>query len=338
MSASISMQHAIRAWAQRHSGTWLESDEAELQQWLAADSEHREAYEKVKTAWALTGALQPTLQSTPSLRSGPRIEPLAARAPASSFKRMALAAGIVLLSVAIGIPLWHSGYRWWNGAQIQLATLKGQPQTFALDDGTTVTLDADSQLTASIGAHRRRISLSHGEALFNVKHDPSRPFEVVTGAGRVQDLGTRFDVEALESSTRVTVIEGRVGVLTARGQVLLVAGQAGGYDNAGDLLPVKPFKEDPRWSQGQRHFDHELLGDVLERVARYHAVKFVFTDSHVRDLRVSGTFRIGDLTLFLRTLAAALPIEPRYRSAEQIEIAAATPPATRGAPGAGDPH
>jgi transmembrane sensor len=339
MISEISMKHAIRAWTQRHSGTWLETDETELQRWLAADDEHREAYEKVRTAWALAGALKPTpgsLQSRPLTGTSPQ------RAHPSAFKRTALAAGIVFLSVAIGIPLWHSAYRWWNGAPIQLATLKGQPQTFALDDGTTVMLDADSQLTANIGAHRRRVSLSRGEALFNVEHDPSRPFEVVTGAGRVQDLGTRFDVDALESATRVAVIEGRVGVLTTRGQALLVAGQAGGYDNAGDLLPVKPFKEDTtRWSPGQRHFDHELLGDVLERVARYHAVKFVFNDAHLRDLRVSGTFRIGDLTLFLRTLAAALPIEPIYRNAGQIEIAAAKSAATRSAPtggGSGDPH
>src|SRR5690242_6535308 len=137
-------------------------------------------------------------------------------------------------------------------------------------------LDADSQLTANIGARRRSISLDHGEALFNIKHDASRPFEVVTSAGRVQDLGTRFDIEALENSTRISVLEGRVGVLTAKGQALLASGQAGGYDNAGNLLPTEPFKEDTtRWSGGQRHFDHEFLDHVLERVARYHAVKFV---------------------------------------------------------------
>jgi transmembrane sensor len=326
MISETSMKRAIRAWTQRHSGTWLEADETELQRWLAAESEHRDAYEKVRTAWALSGALK----SAPSLQRRPQAETAAANSDsatrASLFKKTALAASVVILSVAVGIPLWHSGYRWWNGTQVQLATLKGQPQTFALDDGTTVILDADSQLTANIGSHRRHVSLIHGEALFNVKHDTSRPFEVVTGAGRIQDLGTRFDVEALESSTRVAVIEGRVGVLTASGQVMLIAGQAGGYDNTGALLPVKPFEDDAAgWSRGQRHFDHELLGDVLERVARYHAVKFVFTDSRLRNLRISGTFRIGDLPLILRTLAAALPIEPKYLNAEQIEIAAAAP-------------
>lgn len=320
MTSELAKRQAVRLWTRRHSGTWSASDETELQRWLATSGEHREAYEKVARAWNLAGSLQTAAPASAAPRS-------------PSVKRAALAAAIVLLTVAIGVPLGRTGYRWWNGTQIQLVTTKGQPRNFALDDGTTVMLDADSQVTASIGARRRSVSLNHGEALFNVKHDASRPFEVVTPAGRVQDLGTRFDVEDLESSTRVSVIEGRVGVLTTKGQALLVAGQSGGYDNSGDLLPTRPFKPDvSHWSEGQRHFDHELLADVLQRVARYHAVKFVFTDPRLRDLRVSGTFRIGDLALFLRTLAAALPIEPRYQNAEQIEIAAVAPA------GARDPH
>jgi len=340
MTAALSRQHAIRAWTRRHSGDWCEADEADLQKWLAADAAHREAYEKVGRAWALAGKLKPSdagagvgvdVVAGAAPLEGPQTAGFPARAPVSFVKRAALAAGVALVALAIGWPLYRSGYRWWNGTQIQLATQKGQPRTFSLDDGTTVMLDADSQLTANIGARRRSVSLDHGEALFNIKHDASRPFEVVTSAGRVQDLGTRFDIEALENSTRVSVLEGRVGVLTAKGQALLMSGQAGGYDDAGNLLPTGAFRQDTtRWSGGQRHFDHEFLDHVLERVARYHAVKFVFSDRHLRELRVSGTFRIGDLPLFLRTLAAALPIEPRYLDAEQIEIAAATPAVPRG--------
>jgi transmembrane sensor len=330
MTSEISKQHAIRAWTRRHSGDWREADEADLQKWLSADSEHREAYEKVGRAWALAGKLQPSAAAGASaagavpLPSSPAESPR--RTPSRAFKRAALAAGIAVVAVAIGWPLYRSGYHWWNGTQIQLVTQKGQPQSFSLEDGSTVMLDADSQLTANIGARRRSASLDHGEALFDIKHDASRPFEVVTSAGRVQELGTRFDMEALENSTRVSVLEGRVGVLTAKGQALLVSGQAGGYDSAGNLLTIEPFKQDTvRWSGGQRHFDHEFLDHVLERVARYHAVKFILSDRHLRELRVSGTFRIEDLPLFLRTLAAALPIEPRYLNPQQIEIVAATP-------------
>jgi transmembrane sensor len=74
------------------------------------------------------------------------------------------------------------------------------------------------------------------------------------------------------------------------------------------------------WSAGQRHFEDDRLSDVLARLARYHAVTFVFSDERLQDLRVSGTFRIADLQLFLRTLGAALPIDVHYPDPQHVEI------------------
>jgi transmembrane sensor len=115
-------------------------------------------------------------------------------------------------------------------------------------------------------------------------------------------------------------------VLTARGEAVLSAGQAGGYDRSGTLLMQKSLDAAvTRWSAGQRHFEDERLSDVLARLARYHAVTFVFSDERLQDLRVSGTFRIADLQLFLRTLGAALPIDVHYPDPAHVEIAPSAP-------------
>ena len=309
MTTEFYLQHAIRAWTRRQSGTWRENDEKALQAWLAANAEHREAYEKVARAWVTAGALKhdPTYESAPPSRF--------------TVTKTAIAACIALLALGVGIALSPSAIRWWNGPEVSLATVKGQSKSFMLEDGTSVLLDADSQLVAHIGYHSRRASLVRGEALINVAHDPGRPFEVALGAGRIRDLGTRFDIEALPNSNRIAVLEGRVGVLTARGQALLVAGQSSNYDNAGNLQAVRSFDVTAlQWSQGRRHFDREPLGDVLERLTRYHAVTFVYTDTQLKNLRVSGTFRTDDQELFLRTLAAALPIKLKYLDAGKVEI------------------
>jgi transmembrane sensor len=309
MTTEFYLQHAIQAWTRRHSGAWREHDEKALQAWLAANAEHREAYEKVARAWVTAGALKhnPTCESAPPARF--------------IVTKTAIAACIALMALGIGITLSHSVTRWWNGSEVSLTTLKGQPKSFTLEDGTSVLLDADSQLVAHIGYHGRRAVLVRGEALINVAHDPARPFEVALGAGRIQDLGTRFDIETLSNSSRIAVLEGRVGVLTSRGQALLVAGQSSDYDTAGNLQAVRAFDATAvQWSQGRRHFDREPLGDVLERLTRYHAVTFVYTDTQLKNLRVSGTFRTDDQGLFLRTLAAALPIELKYLDPEKVEI------------------
>ena len=334
MSSADSMQEAIQAWTRRQSGTWSEAHEKKLQTWLAETAEHREAYEKVARAWDKAGDLKhylsADLQREYELARHRSVTP----ARFGGVAIFALAACLALLTLGIGIGLWPSAGRWWSGPEISLVSVKGQTKSFTLEDGTQVLLDADSQLIVHIGHHSRKAVLVRGEALIHVAHDPKRPLEVTLGIGRIQDLGTRFDIEALPDSSRIEVLEGRVGVLTPRGRALLVAGQSSGYDRSGNLQAVNSFNATAaQWSQGQRHFDREPLGDVLERLTRYHAMTFVYTDPDLRKLRVSGTFRTTDQGLFLRTLAGALPIEVRYLSASRVEIA------TRAAnPSASDAH
>jgi transmembrane sensor len=319
MITDACMEHAIRVWTRRHSGSWLESDETQLQAWLAAASENREAYEKVARTWAVAGSLS---------RPGPAAQPASSSSDVqhrgfSPRSRTALAACAAALLAATAVPVWKIGSHWWNGSEVYLSTGKGKPESFVLADGTKVLLDADSEATASIGGRARRVFLKRGEALLTVSHEAWRSFEVIVGPGRVRDLGTQFDIEAVGGATRISVLEGRVGVSTLRGEALLVAGQAGGYDSNGNLLMQKSLDAaGTRWSAGQRHFEDERLTDVLARLARYHAVTFVFSDERLQDLRVSGTFRIADLGLFLRTLGAALPIDVRYLDQQHVEITA----------------
>jgi transmembrane sensor len=313
----VCMEHAIRVWTQRHSGRWQQSDESELQAWLAAASENREAYEKVARAWAVAGNLnRPVLTAQPEISSsGVQHRGFSPRS------RIALAACAAALLAATAVPIWKIGAHWWNGSEVHLSTGKGKPESFVLADGTKVLLDADSDATANIDGRARRVYLKRGEALLTVSHETWRSFEVVVGAGRVRDLGTQFDIETVGGATRISVLEGRVGVSTLQGEALLVAGQAGGYDSNGTLLMQKSLDAAAtRWSEGQRHFEDERLSDVLARLARYHAVAFVFSDERLQDLRVSGTFRIADLGLFLRTLGAALPIDVHYLDPQHVQI------------------
>jgi transmembrane sensor len=308
--ADIRARRAVRALTQRQSGTWTAADEADLQKWLAAAPEHREAFEKVDRAWTAAGALagRITREATPHR----------ARRRYGMWVAAALAA-------VLAYPLWLISDNWWNGAPAQWTAKRGETRSFQLTDGTAIVLDADSQIETRIGARARHVLLRRGEALLTVAHDAARPFEVDIGPGRITDLGTRFDVENLTGLTHVSVLEGRVGVSTPRGKLMLEAGSASGYDGAGTLLPVKTVNSAVTlWQNGQRHFDADRLSEVLERLTRYHSVAFVFTDPQLKDLRVSGTFRTDDLPLFLRTLRTALPIETVWLNATHVEISRRT--------------
>ena len=295
---------AIRAWTQRHSGTWTEDDETNLQKWLDAAPENKAAYDMVRRAWSATGQMAGRVsRSTPI-----------------DLKKYGLWAAAAIL-LALAYPLWSLTNTWWNGTPANYTAQRGETRTLQLADGTRITLDADSEIEASIGARSRHMVLRRGEALLTVVHDATRPFKVDIGPGRITDFGTRFDIETLQGKTRISVLEGQVGVTTSRGTIKLDAGHASGYDGKGVLLPVSDIDGTVTiWETGQRHFNADRLSDVLERITRYHPVTFIFKDPELEDLRVSGTFRTDNLELFLRTLRAALPIETVWLDMQRVEI------------------
>jgi transmembrane sensor len=311
-STDLANESAVRIWTRRHSGGWSDADEAHLQRWLAATPENRQAYEKIARVWTALGNLEGKV---------PRLAQPARHREKHSLRWVA--AAVILLAAG---PLWLVSNNWWNGEPTTYTAQRGGTRSILLADGTQVALDADSEIEARIGARARHVTLRRGEALLTVTHDASRPLEVKVGNGRITDLGTRFDVENLDGQARVAVLEGRVGIETSRGRMLLEAGRAGGYDNDGALLPNSDADRSiALWQDGQRHFNAERLSDVLERLKRYHAVTFLLTDPRLQDLRVSGTFRTGDLQLFMNTLRAALPIDVQWTDSEHVAIGLRAP-------------
>src|SRR5207302_9343973 len=56
------------------------------------------------------------------------------------------------------------------------------------------------------------VTLTSGQADFEVDHDPEHAFRVFAGSAEVIAIGTKFDVRLEHDATVVTVVEGRVTV------------------------------------------------------------------------------------------------------------------------------
>src|SRR3984893_1173499 len=81
-----------------------------------------------------------------------------------------------------------------------------------LPDNSVLHLNTDSALTIRFGKTERLVTLTSGQAEFEVAHDPERAFRVFAGAAEVVAIGTKFDVRLEGDATVVTVVEGRVAV------------------------------------------------------------------------------------------------------------------------------
>ena len=323
MSFQNDTQHSVRQQAvqwlvERHSGKWDGENELRLNAWLAEDATHQQAFEQARLTWDDLGE---AVAGDPARIAAAR----RFRAPAQRSRLqqwiapgIAFAAGCAVFAVLVAVP-------WWNGTPQTYVTARGQQRTVTLNDGSSIALNADSELITRIGYGQRQVQLKHGEALFTVVHNESRPFTVHTGAGDIRDIRTVFNVESRNEQVLVSVLGGEVAVTTHRytDKVMnLLAGQGVAFDATGILSPVARVDADEviAWRELKLVFHDQPLGVALARLAPYHDVEFEIADPGLNAVRISGSFHIGDLNLFLKTLETAFPLRAKVLDSHHVRL------------------
>ena len=132
------------------------------------------------------------------------------RAPVLRWRyAMAAAAGIV---VASGLWMYQRIAPTPAVGPVQLATQHGEQLSERLADGSVLHLNTDTAVSIDFREGARRIDLRAGQAMFEVAHDPRRPFTVYAQSLVVTAVGTKFDVYQREDSLVVTVVAGTISV------------------------------------------------------------------------------------------------------------------------------
>jgi transmembrane sensor len=156
-------------------------------------------------------------------------------------RRRAVVRGVASVSalVAVAAGLWIYSPKSVDLRQPAPALASAASEReFALPDGSRVSLlgaGSRVEVLEQTGA-LVRTELGAGAARFDVRHDPSRVFEVESGGVKVRVLGTAFSLVREGSFTRVSVERGAVRVQWAGGEAFLSAGQAGLYPPAANAI------------------------------------------------------------------------------------------------------
>lgn len=318
---------AAAVWAERllAAGQLDRAAQLRLEAWLEADPRHQSALNACLeleglmdgargTAWAeaLIAEAEAELQAEARCSEG---------RPAVALQRRwtgpALAAMAAALVLAVALPLWSvlrvppapgGALQPAQTAAATYETRRGETLEVALDDGSVIELNTQSRISTEFTAGERHVVLLEGEALFDVAHDPQRPFTVSTGGHEVRAVGTAFSVYARgDGRTVVTVVEGLVqtraeggsfsaALLRPGDRVELAPGDA-------SAAPVRVDAEAATsWTRGWLVFEDRPVADVIAEFRRYVDLDVEFAEDSLREIRVSGSFEPTDTTAFLRAL------------------------------------
>jgi len=235
--------------------------------------------------------------------------------------------GIVAAAAALvaGIAIWLV----MATAPDVYATSRGEQRAFRLADGSVVHLNTQSRVEVEFTRMERSIRLLEGEALFNVEHDPARPFRVIAGPTVIEAIGTRFNVYRTDAGTTVSVVEGIVEIsptippaLSARAAppprsdaqpqvrpVSVVAERVAAGEQARVSLEGEIVKEAVpdlarvvAWRERRLVFRGDPLEDVVREFNRYNELQIRLEGDALRARRLTGVFDADDPMSLLQFL------------------------------------
>jgi transmembrane sensor len=224
---------------------------------------------------------------------------------------LAIAASVMLTALALGSWLYIERDTYSTGV--------GEQRSLTLDDGSTVELNSRSRIRVRYTDDERRIDLIEGQALFQVAKNKHRPFIVDVDNTQVRAVGTQFDVYRKPSGTVVTVVEGRVAVLSATPDVIAPAAKAleatgtpAIFLAAGEQLTLRQkavtrpqavnTTTTTAWTQRQLIFENASLHEVAEEFNRYSARPIVIEGQDFDTFHISGTYSSTSSESLLRFL------------------------------------
>ncbi len=297
------------------------SERAAFERWRAADPAHAAAYREVERVWTLgeEAVKDPEVMAAAmrALHSG-ELAPSPAR---RWFLPAAALAAAAALAVVV-VPHWLTPSA---PPGTQHATRVGEQRELRLPDGSLATLDTATALVERYGPRERRIDLKQGRAQFQVEGNPERPFVVHAQGGTITAIGTKFQVR-VGNDTLVTLLEGELAIAVrseaggAREATRLASGQELTFDRDGRIGAIRPV--DPKvasgWTEGKLFVDDWRLDALLAEMNRYSDTRLSLGDPALRELRVSGVFRIGDQDMLVRILQQGWSLQAERRNGEIV--------------------
>jgi ferric-dicitrate binding protein FerR (iron transport regulator) len=286
-------------------GTSSESEEKRLSEWISEKEENRVLFQRLEKLWSsqpkaghwpdterALNLVMSKIQRSDSAGHA-KIIPLPqaggirrALSFASTPSFLRAAAAIVFAAGA----LYLFGILTSNREPDRTSVVFSAMQSLELPDGTKVTVDVGSTFAypKRFGASDGREVFLKGEAYFEVSRDEKRPFVIHADGGRIEVLGTKFNVRAWDSDQHIIVAvkEGKVSF------------QAENNHNSKDVVflsennmsklvrgasPTPPENIDISailsWMKKEIYFQNVPVPEVLHQLERWYGVTIESSDS-----------------------------------------------------------
>jgi ferric-dicitrate binding protein FerR (iron transport regulator) len=195
-----------------------------------------------------------------------------------------------------------------------VTTPYGARTSFKLPDGSEVWLNSGSVISfpRQYGAVRN-VELT-GQAYFHVVKD-GKPFFVKTGLGKIEVMGTSFDVKAYTNENfETTLVEGSVKVSDKTNRIVTLKPGQRSIISTNNEFALNEVNTDlvTSWREGKLIFVKEPFANVAKELERWYNVKIELQGERLKKLCYTGTIEMESFVEVLHLINTTTPIKSRF--------------------------
>ena len=200
------------------------------------------------------------------------------------------------------------------------------PGEVQLPDGTTIWLNASSEIKYRKEFVGNRELELNGEGYFEVIRDTKSPFIVKSGGTQTQVLGTSFHIRNIseEDQVELNVYTGKVSFKSEsypNEELLVLPGEAAFYKLADKKCrKVEPVSNALAWKTSSLSFEDTSLAHVIRDLERYYNVDIQVSTDKLLSCHFSGTFNSPELTSLLEVLSFSMELKIEQLSQNELLI------------------
>lgn len=306
----------------------LKDDEYDILTEYLKNSENKVYFEQIKHEWTLAPELDDLTKSNLNrlqFKLSKLNEEQNTIKPARNFwLRISGIAAITLIGIFSGFFISYL----FNNKNIYseplvFETPRGEKSMVKLPDGSQVWLNANSRLVYKAFSFKQRSVELIGEAFFKIAHNEDAPFTVKTNECEIEVLGTTFNVMAYDEFGRkeITLLEGKVNILSGNRQQILKPGQAWILQNNKTQIMDVNTTQASGWVDNKFIFKNIPLSELIKRLENWYDVDIILDNKSGKEVNFTGTFK-NEETIWqvLEAIKIYTPIEYEKTQLRNITI------------------
>ena len=199
----------------------------------------------------------------------------------------------------------------------------GKRTDVTLSDGTKIWINSGSRLIyPAFFRDKEREVFLEGEAIFEVAHNPSKPFRVISTNQEINVLGTVFNVSSYPDDEMASTVLKSGSVLVTydhddEKSFKMAPGTMAGYNTKTKEIEMHDVNIDEYfgWREGFLNLKNRDLEYITTKLSRYYGVEIFIKENHLKTETFSGKLDLKEnLGQVIQTIGEASNFSAEYQT------------------------